>query len=136
MNIFDVDVSLPKFNIESKLDLKGLLEEMKVKRIFDPKQAQLSRLLKNNYELFVSKAIQKAFIEVNEVGAEAAAANEFELLVGMAGPSAKPPKSSFIADKPFYYGLNIGHTTILSGRYVGPDTDRQMACHCNLSSSV
>ncbi|XP_026328597.1 alaserpin-like [Hyposmocoma kahamanoa] len=127
MKIYDVNVSLPKFKIESKIDLKDILEEMKVKRIFDPKQAQLNRLLKNQYELYVNKAIQKAFIEVNEIGTEAAAANEFELMVG-SGPPA--PKSSFIADKPFYYGLNIGHTTILSGRYTGLSTNDQDSCSC------
>lgn len=130
MDTFDVDVSLPKFKIQSKLDLKNLLEEMKVKRVFDPKQAELGRLLKNTtYKVYVNKAIQKAFIDVNEVGAEAAAANEFKLMLGSAGPSAEPPKS-FIADKPFYYGLYIGHAIILSGRYMGPSTDTQDACMC------
>lgn len=48
---------------------------MGVKRIFNSQEAQLSRLLKNENGLFISKAIQKAFIEINEEGAEAAATN-------------------------------------------------------------
>lgn len=42
--------------------------------IFSPGKADLKGLLKSQEELYVSKAIQKAFIEVNEEGAEAAAA--------------------------------------------------------------
>lgn len=42
-------------------------------RIFD-ERAELGGLLANEEPLVVSKAIQKAFIEVNEEGAEAAAA--------------------------------------------------------------
>lgn len=46
---------------------------MDVKRVFDRNQAQLSRLLKNDESLYVSKAIQKVFLEINEQGVEAVA---------------------------------------------------------------
>lgn len=42
--------------------------------IFDGANGDLSGLLQNNQPLCVSKVIQKAFIEVNEKGAEASAA--------------------------------------------------------------
>lgn len=72
--------------------------QINVKRIFNRQQAHLSRLLKGEDGLFVSKAIQKAFIEVNEEGAEAAAANRklfcsdiksrfFEYLINSGPPS-------------------------------------------------
>lgn len=46
---------------------------MNVNKIFN-NDAQITRLLKGE-SLSVSEAIQKAFIEINEEGAEAAAAN-------------------------------------------------------------
>lgn len=47
---------------------------MGIESIFNPNKSGLENMLKSPEPLFVSKAVQKAFIEVNEEGAEAAAA--------------------------------------------------------------
>ncbi|XP_026328448.1 antichymotrypsin-2-like isoform X3 [Hyposmocoma kahamanoa] len=112
MYTFDVNVSLPKFKIETKTDLKDVLLKMDVKRVFDPQQAQLSRLLKGEGNLFVSKAIQKAFIEVNEEGAEAAAANAF---VAVFTSAAITRPSEFKADHPFVFVLKEGEIILFNG---------------------
>jgi len=71
-----VSLQMPKFKLESSIDLTEPLAKLGMGSMFDQTTADFSGIpqqpLKNN--LYVSKAIQKAFIEVNEEGSEAAAA--------------------------------------------------------------
>ncbi|XP_052753708.1 antitrypsin-like isoform X5 [Galleria mellonella] len=69
-----VRVTLPKFKIETEIDLNTLLPKLGIKQIFNQQNSGLTKVLNAPEPLYVSKAIQKAFIEVNEEGAEAAAA--------------------------------------------------------------
>ncbi|KPJ11294.1 Antitrypsin [Papilio machaon] len=71
----EVEAYIPKFKIETTTNLKEILPEIGVKGIFDASKANLSKLITNQNDLYVSDATQKAFIEINEEGAEAAAAN-------------------------------------------------------------
>ncbi|GBP43752.1 Alaserpin [Eumeta japonica] len=75
MHSTEVKVFLPKFKIETTTDLKEVLQKIGVTKMFNSRSARLENLLKTEEPLYVSEAIQKAFIEVNEEGAEAAAAN-------------------------------------------------------------
>ncbi|XP_050581084.1 serine protease inhibitor 3/4-like isoform X9 [Bombus affinis] len=60
---------LPKFKMESMLDLNDVLKEMGLIDAFNV--ADFSAITDN--ALFISRVIQKAYIEVNEEGSEAAA---------------------------------------------------------------
>lgn len=53
-----------------------------------------------NPGLFVSSVIQKAFIEVNEEGAEAAAATGAVMMM-----RCMPITIPFVVDRPFYYQI-------------------------------
>ncbi|XP_011299980.1 ovalbumin-related protein X isoform X2 [Fopius arisanus] len=63
-------LNLPKFTVESTIDLKEILEKLGMSEMFS-NAANLSGIA--NSPLKVSKVLQKAFIEVNEFGTEAAA---------------------------------------------------------------
>ena len=68
-------------------------------------------------QLFVSAVLQKAFIEVNEEGSEAAAATAGMMMNRMIMIS--PP---FVCDKPFLYLIkdNLTGLILFSGRVADP----------------
>ncbi|XP_013188541.2 antichymotrypsin-2 isoform X2 [Amyelois transitella] len=112
MRSVEVVVYLPKFKIETTTNLKDALENMDVTKIFSS-EANLNRLLKGQGDLFVSDAKQKAFIEVNEDGAEAAAANVF--IFGRCSTFMLEPTPEFIANKPFYFEIRQSDRPLFTG---------------------
>ncbi|KAI5632542.1 serpin (serine protease inhibitor) domain-containing protein [Phthorimaea operculella] len=113
-----VEVSLPKFKIETEIDLNELLPKIGIKSIFDQSNSGLNNLLSPPEALFVSKAIQKAFIEVNEEGAEAAAATAMVVGFYSAMVELDPPKS-FVADRPFVVAIYVDKTPFFFAKYHG-----------------
>ena len=69
-----VDLYLPKFKIESTFPLIPVLHRVGIHKIFDPQLANFSGITNDPLGLYVGDVIQKAVIEVNEEGTEAAAA--------------------------------------------------------------
>ncbi|XP_063832687.1 antichymotrypsin-2-like isoform X4 [Ostrinia nubilalis] len=94
-----VQVTMPKFKIETEIDLNTLLFKLGIKSIFNSKgPSGLTKVLNCDEPLYVSKAVQKAFIEVNEEGAEAAAATAMSIAMFCA---IIEPVTEFVADRPF-----------------------------------
>ncbi|XP_055310173.1 serine protease inhibitor 42Dd-like [Sitodiplosis mosellana] len=106
----NIDVSIPKFKVEYEIKLNDVLKNMGMTDMFTTK-ADFTGILATNDKLFVSDVVHKAFIEVNEDGAEAAAATGIALMDRMLPPS-------FNCDHPFLYFIwdNISKTTVFSGR--------------------
>lgn len=66
---------MPKFSIESEIDLNDCVKELGAKLIFDPDNADLTGFGESdNGNVFVSEIFQKAKIDVDEEGTRAAAA--------------------------------------------------------------
>ncbi|CAB0013800.1 unnamed protein product [Nesidiocoris tenuis] len=108
----EVDVSLPRFKIESELDLEGALKELGVIDMFRD-TANLSGI--SSDPLFVSKVKQKAFIEVNEEGTEAAAVTGISIML----MSLPPPPERFAVDRPFIVViLHSGSSVVFQGSIV------------------
>ena len=94
------EVLLPKFKLDLTLDLIEFLTKLGIKDLFDERRCDLSGISEMR-DLFVSKAIHKAFVEVNEEGAEAAAATAIVMTFGCAMPVEE--KFVFKADHPFLF---------------------------------
>ena len=90
-----------------------------MKDMFDSSKADFSTI-DGSKDLYVSHVLQKAFIEVNEEGSEAAATT---LLMTKAGSSMPSPPTSpieFKADHPFLFFLRdkLTRMLLLHGRVI------------------
>ncbi|KAK9961519.1 hypothetical protein ABG768_009303 [Culter alburnus] len=108
----EVEVFLPKFKMEEKIDMKSLLISMGMEDVFG--NADLSGMSSNN-DLVLSKMIHKAFVEVNEEGTEAAAATGDIIFTDSAC-------QFFIADHPFLFFIrhNPTKSILFYGRFCSP----------------
>jgi serine protease inhibitor len=87
-------LSLPKFVIESETDTKAVLEQMGMSKAFSG-QANFEDMMK---KVQIGKMKQKAFIDVNEKGTEAAAVDVAIMTRSAVMPTITP---SLVFDRPF-----------------------------------
>jgi len=115
----EVEIAIPKFKVEFKLDLVETLKKLGFKQLFTD-SADFSSLLDSPEPLKVGKVIHQAFIDVNEEGAEAAAATGITIKVKSARINLH--LKHFHADHPFFFGIvqktESSTTTLFSGRYI------------------
>lgn len=98
-------VAMPKFKFENAMDLIPPLRALGMKLAFDSKRSDFSGLSRPKAkadELFISKVVQKTFVEVDEEGTEAAAVTA---AVGAVRGSAgrEDPSFRFVANRPFFF---------------------------------
>ena len=97
----DVEVSLPKFKIESGFELEKVLSSLGMTDLFNESKSDLSAM--GSGPLYVSKVLHKAFVEVTEEGTEAAASTGVAVNLRMMRISypfkANCPFMFFIVDK-------------------------------------
>lgn len=110
-----VNVSLPKFKMTSEFSLSKTLSGMGMKLLFS-EGADLSGM-NGKGGLFVSDAIHKAFVDVNEEGTEAAAATAI-----VVRPTSARIEPFFRADHPFFFAIRDHRTgsVLFVGRVVDP----------------
>ena len=110
-----VRLSLPRFRIDSKLDLQAPLQALGLTLPFSS-AADFSRLSAERLRL--DKVIQKAFIAVDEEGTEAAAATE----IGGVGMGRSAPPVEMTIDHPFVYILRDRRdgSVLFMGRVITP----------------
>ncbi|XP_059801764.1 leukocyte elastase inhibitor-like [Hypanus sabinus] len=114
MDKIEVAVLLPKFKLEEKYDLESVLQQMGMVDAFCTHQANFSGMTSAN-NLYLSKVVQKSFVEVNEEGTEAAASTEAVISVRCRRPE-------FVADHPFLFFIRHNKTRniLFFGRFSSP----------------
>jgi serpin B len=90
----EVDITLPKFQLEDSHDLEEALRALGMNRAFTEGDAEFDIIKRQS--IYIQKVVQKVFMKVNEEGTEAAAATA---VIGGAESCCFPPK--FLVNKPF-----------------------------------
>lgn len=98
MSIYQVKLSMPRFQSDFATSLKNPLKKMGMPRAFGP-DAQFDGISRE--PLYIDDAFQKTFIKVDETGAEAAALTVMR--AGLLASNQKPEKRTVKLDRPFIY---------------------------------
>lgn len=119
-----IEVKLPRFRIAPPtIDMAETLKA-RMPLPFDAKRADFSKMAilgPDDYPFYIQGVHHKAFIAVNEVGTEAAAATAVSVMQNQsAGPQ---PVAKFIADHPFLFFLRDERTgtVLFLGRVTEPE---------------
>lgn len=119
-----VRLFMPQFEYEFTLPLNGHMQSLGVVDAFDPDAADFSGLADSDEPLFISSALHKSFIKVDEEGTEAAAATA--LIVGTTSFNPQEPLEIRL-DRPFIYAIYDRETgsVLFLGRVMNPETVSQ-----------
>jgi serpin B len=115
-----VSVRLPRFKMTSEFSLKRALSELGMPLAFEEGSADFSGM-NGQHDLFISAALHKAFVDVNEQGTEAAAATGIVIAPTSAVIEPARPEE-FHADHPFLFGIvdNRAGSVLFLGRVLDP----------------
>jgi serpin B len=114
----EVDLAMPKFRMTWEKELSDELKSLGMRQAFVDGGADFSRLSSSRgRELFIDYVKQKTFVDVNEVGTEAAAVTA----VGI-GVTSAPVRLTIRVDRPFVFALRerLSGTLLFLGRVVDP----------------
>lgn len=121
MQTFKADVSMPKFKIESRFEMKKVLMEMGIKAAFT-KSADFSKM-NGKSNLLIDEVIHKSFIEVSEKGTEAAAATA---VVVREKSMVMKDNPKVLINRPFVFVIreNKNNAILFIGKYVKPEKSK------------
>ncbi|XP_053570628.1 leukocyte elastase inhibitor isoform X1 [Bombina bombina] len=116
LNKSEVKLFFPKFKLEDDYDLESVLSSMGMSDAFDIGRSDFSGM-SGNRDLFLSKVVHKAFVDVNEEGTEAAAATGAIMMLRCA-----PIRREVICDHPFLFFIihKQSRNILFFGRFTSP----------------
>lgn len=111
-----VAISFPQFIMEDSYDLNSVLQDMGIRDVFDGTKADLTGISKSP-SLHLSKVVHKTFVEVDEMGTQAAAASG-----AVVAEKALPSGVEFNANHPFLFFIrhNGTQSLLFCGRVYSP----------------
>ncbi|XP_063915758.1 antichymotrypsin-2-like [Zophobas morio] len=111
-----VEVTMPLFKIESKIDFKKILQKLGVRKAFNLGQADFSGISGHKGDVAVDGVLQKTYINVNEDGVEAAAATRIWFYTS----GSPTPTKFFNVDHPFIFYIKANDVILFAGRVLSP----------------
>jgi serpin B len=97
----ELQLSMPKVKFEFETDLVPMLKKLGMVAVFDPSTSDLSGMVSNPSNAYISLIKHKTFIDVHEGGIEAAAVTAVEMVAG-AAPGEEGPEE-FVVDHPYMF---------------------------------
>ena len=122
MNMYKVELSLPKFKTEYSMSFTKTLKELGIQEAFSDSNAKFKNVMFQGVSLdknvYIGDVLQKTFIEVDESGTEAVAATVITMNTTSAMPQPEEIKE-FKADRPFQYFImdETTHQVLFMGEY-------------------
>ncbi|XP_032340784.1 serpin I2 isoform X2 [Camelus ferus] len=115
----EVEISLPRFKVEQKLDFKEALYSLNITEVFSG-GCDLSGITDSS-EVYISQVMQQVFFEINEDGGEAATSTGIDIPAIM-----NLHRNQFIANHPFLFIMknNPTESIVFMGRVRDPDTQK------------
>ena len=117
MTMQPLTVQMPKFEFETEYNLVNPLVNLGIHDAFDKYDADFQGMTDD--QVYIYKAIHKAFVNVNEEGTEAAAITAL-IVQDESGPPE--PRHEFVADHPFVFIIQEKNTDeiLFIGRLANP----------------
>jgi serpin B len=114
-----VDLTLPRFKVETKSDLSPALAGMGMPLAFDASRADFSGITTQE-QLYIESVVHQANIAVDEKGTEATAATAVVMAVASAPAPIQPV--TLHVDRPFLFAVRDTRTgaILFLGRVVDP----------------
>lgn len=100
-SICRINYSVPKFDVDSQLNLTGILASMGVTDVMDCHTSDFSNLTADTDEIFVKDIIHGARVKIDEEGCEAAAYTV--IMMDNATAIREEPIVDFVLDRPFVF---------------------------------